>query len=1471
MAVKLNQHDLQFILDQIKIAEAHASGTPLTELVDSPLLPYGLRTVDGSFNNLVPGRESWAASDQPFLQITPPVFRNEGDDSISFGTPANSVTLDNNNYASSGTPTGMGLNGGTVVDADPRLISNLIVDQTSNNPIATRIYERYQAEGRNVSATPLFEEDGVTPVLGNDGSQLISYQFDNVAPDLGSSAPYNSLFTLFGQFFDHGLDLVGKGGNGTVYIPLQPDDPLYVEGSHANFMALTRVSIGEDAKNHTTPWVDQNQTYGSHASHQVFLREYATGPEGQPVSTGHLLEGSQHGMSTWGDVKAQAANVLGIRLTDLDVANIPVLATDEYGNIIPGANGYAQLVVITPDGNGGFTTTLVEGNPADPVDPSAVGAARTGHAFLADIAHSAVPVVNAAGALVQDGDDVAGNAVMTNTRGNNTEYDNELLDAHFIAGDGRANENIGLTAIHHVFHSEHNRIVEHTKDVIVAHGDLDFLNEWLVVPVSAVPTSATAIAALSWDGARLFQAGRFTTEMEYQHLVFEEFARKMQPDVDAFVFEPDPDINPAIFAEFANVVYRFGHSMLNETVDRINADGSREDMTLFDAFLNPLGYDKNGTISHDQAAGAVIRGMSAQVGNEIDEFVTNVLRNQLVGIPLDLAAINIARGRDTGMPTLNEARAQFKAIAGGDTQLDPYTGWTDFALNLLNPELVVNFIAAYGTHALITAEDSLAGKRAAAMALVFGTSQTFTDGIDGIEKTIAPPASGDRMAFLNGTGAYAEKLGGLDDVDLWMGGLAEKKMAFGGMLGSTFSFVFELQLENLQDADRFYYLSRVQGLNLLTELENNSLSKMALANTDLEETDTAIPADFFSRPDLILYLDHAKQMAMTGEDDPVHDNPTLEAISKMVERRDGDAPISVEASGLPAGVTFDAETGTLVGAVTAAGVYEVTFTSIYQTGPAQTRMVRIVAAEATPASASDLDILVDDAYYNATYPDVADAGVDPDTHYAQSGWDEARQPNAFFDKAFYQAQLPGMNWAGVNVLVHYAELGWKLGLNPSADFDTDAYLAAYPDIVAAGLNPLVHYLSFGQAEGRPIYPAEPSDAILLEAGQSFTADLPQGIFAGDGVAEYLRYNGGAHVVIKGTDGNDTIIAGEGDDAIWGGAGDDRLEGGYGVDHVHGEDGDDIITNSGTDIGEMDFLHGGAGNDAIHGGSGLALIFGNEGKDFIIAGPDGKEVFGGSGDDFIRGGDGGDLLIGEEGDDWLEGGDRFDTLTGENSQLFFNSTIIGHDVLNGGQGDTDYDAEFRGRHHVPGRGHPAQQRYGRVRLGDPQGRQPGGEYRPRDPDLRQSGGVHPAGPVRPRRRALGLGEERRADRTLGCARRTRRGGRGSRDPRARRSVPQLVERADRGRRRPDRRVRRDRQPHRLRRLRRRKCRHGDGRWLRHHPRRRRERSHHRQGGQRHHRRRPLAQRAHLGPQRPGAGDRHGRRHDRQDVRLGRSAR
>ncbi len=134
-----------------------------------------------------------------------------------------------------------------------------------------------------------------------------------------------------------------------------------------------------------------------------------------------------------------------------------------------------------------------------------------------------------------------------------------MLDAHFIAGDGRANENIGLTAVHHVFHAEHNRLVEHTKAVwrsttpqqclptaaTSGRSRSAFLNEWLTVDVADVPATRPALV---WDGERLFQAAKFGTEMQYQHLVFEEFARKIQPNINVFLVPDgfDITIDPSI-------------------------------------------------------------------------------------------------------------------------------------------------------------------------------------------------------------------------------------------------------------------------------------------------------------------------------------------------------------------------------------------------------------------------------------------------------------------------------------------------------------------------------------------------------------------------------------------------------------------------------------------------------------------------------------------------------------------------------------------------------------------------------------------------------------------------------------------------------------------------------------------------------------------------------------------------------------
>ncbi|WP_198006454.1 peroxidase family protein [Cyanobium sp. PCC 7001] len=726
--------------------------------------------------------------------------------------------------------------------------------------------------------------------LGDDGQELGIENFGggdtieirNVAP-LPINAPYNSWLTLFGQGFDHGLDFINKGGNGNVFIPLDPSDSLFDAGADGipgtaddgpNFMVVTRATRdfanGGATQNVTTPWIDMNQAYGSHASYQVFLRDYTVnstfGSDGDPgfspisglqlnqefgavISTGNMLASTRtgSGLPTWADIKANAESMLGFVLTDDFVLSSPLLATDDYGRFIPGASGLPQVVVETAPG----VFTLVEGNLTTPVDLSAIPGGgtvvRTGHAFLLDIAHPANPTFNPDGTV------------------DPTSYDPALLNEHFIAGDGRVNENQGLTAFHTIFHNEHDRLVADYKRIALeaaASGDLSFINAWLRPgrqlasgdPVPGVDSDA-------WDGERLFQAARFMVEMQYQHGVFEEFGRFIDPNI-ALDSGFNVTLNPAITAEFAHAVYRFGHSMLTESVDRfgidpVTGDWSNNSESLIAAFLNPVGFlqslDAVGTtqdLTPEEAAAEVLRGMTRQQGNDIDEFVTPALRNNLVGLPLDLATINIARGNELGLPKLNAARAEFFSLTGGNPSLTPYSNWNDFRSHLKHDASIYNFVAAYGTHPTITSATTVEAKRAAAMDLV---DYVHPDG----------------PAFMNAQGGFAGQRAGLDNVHLWIGGLAEAPEAGVTMLGTTFAFVFEQQLQALQNADRLYYLRRLNG-NLLTQIENNTFA--AMAERALGGAITSLPGHIFSLPTYTLEVDAATQhtnLGLDGKADPV--------------------------------------------------------------------------------------------------------------------------------------------------------------------------------------------------------------------------------------------------------------------------------------------------------------------------------------------------------------------------------------------------------------------------------------------------------------------------------------------------------------------------------------------------------------------------------------------------------------------------
>jgi hypothetical protein len=371
--------DLRFIFHQIEVAENHAGGGTLLGPgpnqvnlfgTANPQLPLGLRTVDGSFNNLVPvpDQHLFGAADLPFPRLTTPNFRSA--ETLPFDP-------DGAGPQAAGAPTSYSQKTGFVSDAQPRIISNLIVDQTANNPAAF-------AAAANPCGSGGFVCQGSTAPDPVTGALFIP----NITPDFGLSAPFDLMFTFFGQFFDHGLDLVTKGG-GAVIMPLQPDDPLFKPGSQTNFMVMTRATnlpgpdgiLGtaddiQNGTNTTTPWVDQNQTYTSHPSHQVFLRQYVMDANNRPVPDGKMLDGgfcAPRGtgipgddicnIGNWNEVKAQAATKLGIRLVDQDVFDVPLVLTDPYGHFKPGpTRGMPQIVLPGK--------VLVEGDPGGGGVPS---------------------------------------------------------------------------------------------------------------------------------------------------------------------------------------------------------------------------------------------------------------------------------------------------------------------------------------------------------------------------------------------------------------------------------------------------------------------------------------------------------------------------------------------------------------------------------------------------------------------------------------------------------------------------------------------------------------------------------------------------------------------------------------------------------------------------------------------------------------------------------------------------------------------------------------------------------------------------------------------------------------------------------------------------------------------------------------------------------------------------------------------
>ena len=199
----------------------------------------------------------------------------------------------------------------------------------------------------------------------------------------------------------------------------------------------------------------------------------------------------------------------------------------------------------------------------------------------------------------------------------------------FLAGDIRCNEQLGLTAIHTVFVREHNRRVA-TLTELNPHLDGDELYE----------------AARAWVGALM------------QHITVSEFLPALLGPAPMPAYAGyDPSVRPDISNAFSTACYRFGHSLVPATLPRVGADGQTigaGDLALRDAFFQPQRLITEGGID------PVLRGLATSSAEDLDVQIVDDLRDFLFGAPgaggLDLASLNIQRGRDHGLPRYNVLR-----------------------------------------------------------------------------------------------------------------------------------------------------------------------------------------------------------------------------------------------------------------------------------------------------------------------------------------------------------------------------------------------------------------------------------------------------------------------------------------------------------------------------------------------------------------------------------------------------------------------------------------------------------------------------------------------------------------------------------------------------------------------------------------------------------------------------------------------
>lgn len=199
----------------------------------------------------------------------------------------------------------------------------------------------------------------------------------------------------------------------------------------------------------------------------------------------------------------------------------------------------------------------------------------------------------------------------------------------FLLGDVRGNEQALLTAMHTLFIREHN----HQCDIVI-----------------------TQTPSLAGSDEQIYQRARRMVIGMMQNITMVEFLPALLGlSVSSTAYAYDGNSNAGLFTEFSTVTYRFGHTMVSS--DLALGPSASESVPLRDAFFNPSYLRANG-------ADALLAGATKQLAQEVDGILVEDLRSFLFGPPSalmlhDLAALNIQRGRDHGVPGYNAVRQAF--------------------------------------------------------------------------------------------------------------------------------------------------------------------------------------------------------------------------------------------------------------------------------------------------------------------------------------------------------------------------------------------------------------------------------------------------------------------------------------------------------------------------------------------------------------------------------------------------------------------------------------------------------------------------------------------------------------------------------------------------------------------------------------------------------------------------------------------